>query len=444
MHGAQGRDVDSCAGPRASDLVRANCTPLRAQSIKQPLIDVAKVQKRVKQLRKHAGQAPDSDNIGDEIGANGAGFVRDIEEITDSAAKGEISAHLVEQSFTVLDRISSIVPSEQNKLTELEIASNVGGDRTSVVISIDEGEKILRAMKLAEHQDVTDQGVVIQVNGKRNSMIIQSVRGKEVTCHLSEEIFKTLRAEGHLDIGARVRVTGSFGVWTKWNQQVRALGPGVGAATAPANSRQIRTRPSASISIRSRDSRPNRATARAVQRDSSIDVGPPLGRRRVGARGQGERREVPVGPLPDDPGPAEAGQARRVAGIEDHPLAVPQDAVDRVGGPEVDQRRRRLDFQLKLDAHSGDDPERVLEPPSRLDPALGAGESQVGRRRRRPRARQVDVPLEVEGSGERPLARRRGGRGPALRVAPPGTGAPTARRVVPVPDGEPARAGHDV
>ena len=70
------------------------------------------------------------------------------------------------------------------------------------------------------------------------------------------------------------------------------------------------------------------------------DVGPPLGRRRVGARGQGERREVPVGPLPDDPGPAEAGQARRVAGLEDHPLAVPQDAVDRVGGPEVDQRRR--------------------------------------------------------------------------------------------------------
>jgi hypothetical protein len=115
-------------------------------ALKQPLIDVAKVQKRVKQLRKHAGQAPDSDNIGDEIGANGAGFVRDIEEITDSAAKGEISAHLVEQSFTVLDRISSIVPSEQNKLTELEIASNVGGDRTSVVISIDEGEKILRVM----------------------------------------------------------------------------------------------------------------------------------------------------------------------------------------------------------------------------------------------------------------------------------------------------------
>src|SRR5580658_9422900 len=60
------------------------------------------------------------------------------------------------------------------------------------------------------------------------------------------------------------------GIWTKWNQQVRALGPAVGAATAPANSRQIRTRPSASISIRSRDSRPNRATARAVQRDASM------------------------------------------------------------------------------------------------------------------------------------------------------------------------------
>jgi hypothetical protein len=58
------------------------------------------------------------------------------------------------------------------------------------------------------------------------------------------------------------------GIWTKWNQQVRALGAGVGAATAPANSRQIRTRPSASI--RSRDSRPKRATARAVQRDSSM------------------------------------------------------------------------------------------------------------------------------------------------------------------------------
>jgi hypothetical protein len=70
------------------------------------------------------------------------------------------------------------------------------------------------------------------------------------------------------DLGPVVKAV--TGIWTKWNQQVRALGPAVGAAAAPANSRQIRTRPSASISIRSRDSRPNRATARAVQRGSSM------------------------------------------------------------------------------------------------------------------------------------------------------------------------------
>jgi hypothetical protein len=40
------------------------------------------------------------------------------------------------------------------------------------------------------------------------------------------------------DLGPVVKAV--TGIWTKWNQQVRALGPAVGAAAAPANSRRIR------------------------------------------------------------------------------------------------------------------------------------------------------------------------------------------------------------
>src|SRR5580693_8141731 len=79
------------------------------------------------------------------------------------------------------------------------------------------------------------------------------------------------------------------GIWTKWNQQVRALGPAGGLDLHP---------------IPRLPAEPGDGQSRAA--GPVHDVGPPLGRRRVGARGQGERREVPVGPLSDDPGPPEA------------------------------------------------------------------------------------------------------------------------------------------
>lgn len=102
------------------------------------------------------------------------------------------------------------MPSETNRVSELAIASNVDGTRSTVVISTDVGEKILRARKLAEAEEITDRGVVIQVNSKRNAIVLQSVRGKEVKCTLDDEMFRNFRAEGLLDNGARIRVTRPF------------------------------------------------------------------------------------------------------------------------------------------------------------------------------------------------------------------------------------------
>ena len=103
------------------------------------------------------------------------------------------------------------------------------------------------------------------------------------------------------------------------------------------------------------------------------------------------------------PRPARPG----APGLEDHPLVVPQDAVDCVGSPEVDQRPRRLNVQLKLDAHSGDDPERVT--PARQ--AVSTQLLELGK------VRSADVadgrapgrstlPSKWRRPGERPLAGR--------------------------------------
>src|SRR6202163_4996874 len=69
------------------------------------------------------------------------------------------------------------------------------------------------------------------------------------------------------------------GIWTKWNQQVRALGPAVGAATVPA------------------DSRPIRATARAVQRDASMTWAHPSADAASGREAKANGARFPSGPF---------------------------------------------------------------------------------------------------------------------------------------------------
>ncbi len=189
------------AEPKFSSLVIA---------LKEPLINVAKLEKRLKKMERSVDGTSSSEGIAAEIGINGTNFVHEMDEIASSAIRGEISDAVALERFIVLDQVSEIVPSEQNKLSELAIASNVGGNRSTVVIGSETGEKILRARKIAEARPVTDQGVVIQINAKQNTILLQSIRGREVTCRISDADFKTLRQSGNFDIGSIVRVTGPF------------------------------------------------------------------------------------------------------------------------------------------------------------------------------------------------------------------------------------------
>ena len=68
---------------------------------------------------------------------------------------------------------------------------------------------------------------------RRGTLPVENIAGK---------LFVTLAGIDEMRETCRAPWTG---IRTKWNQQVRALGPAAGAATGPANSRQIQTRPSA-------------------------------------------------------------------------------------------------------------------------------------------------------------------------------------------------------
>ena len=189
------------AEPKFSSLVLA---------LKQPLIDVKKVERRLRSTKSTFSEGTVGEAITKTIASNGESFVHQIDEIATTAKHGEISETVARERFIVLDQVSEIVPSQKNRLSELAIATNVEGRRASVVIGAETGEKILRAREIIEATPVTDQGVVIQINSKRNTFLLQSVRGREVTCQLDEATFKTLRREGQFDIGRAVHVTGPF------------------------------------------------------------------------------------------------------------------------------------------------------------------------------------------------------------------------------------------
>lgn len=175
-------------------------------ALKEPILDVARISRRLKNDNVQA------DVISNEIGDNSATFVQEIDEIASSAIKGEITSAVAKERFSVLDQISEIVPGDDREISELAITSNVKGHRASVVIGEDTGAKILRARRLAIATPVEDYGVIIQTNIKRNTFLIQSRRGKEVTCVTDDETFKALRQDERFNGGHRISVFGSLHV----------------------------------------------------------------------------------------------------------------------------------------------------------------------------------------------------------------------------------------
>lgn len=143
-----------------------------------------------------------------EIEENSEEFVQNISELSDSAAKGEISLSVAQEHFASLEQIKSIVPTERNKLTELAITTNTEERRSIVVLSHETGDKIVRARKLIEARPVTDHGRIIQTNEKRCSVVYQSVRGKEVTFTMDDAAFQNMEQDGQLKLGNRIRVVG--------------------------------------------------------------------------------------------------------------------------------------------------------------------------------------------------------------------------------------------
>ncbi|UPJ53689.1 hypothetical protein IVB30_21685 [Bradyrhizobium sp. 200] len=170
-------------------------------ALKQPILDVGRITRRLK-------TDVQVDVISDAISENSVHFVHDMDEIASSAIKGEITSAVAQEKFSILDQVSDIVPTDENNISELAITSNVKGSRSSVVIGEDTGEKILRARKLAMSSPVTEHGVIIQVNGKQSTFLIQSTRGKEVTCATDAGTFKALRSDGRFNLGHTIRVTG--------------------------------------------------------------------------------------------------------------------------------------------------------------------------------------------------------------------------------------------
>jgi hypothetical protein len=170
-------------------------------ALQEPLLNTTKLEKKYK----------DRINVVDvdqEIRANGIEFVSSMEELTDAARKGEISANLMQEKFAALDQSHKFLPNDQAIFEEVAITSNSGQSRSVAVIEADVGQKIYAAREMAVSRAIVDFGKIITINAKHKWIVFQSIRGPEVIIYPGETRFAQLYREEGMRLGSSIRVTG--------------------------------------------------------------------------------------------------------------------------------------------------------------------------------------------------------------------------------------------
>lgn len=152
-------------------------------------------------------------------------FFDEVEELVVQASNGQVSDSLAEERFSLLDNIQHIIPSDENRIKQVEFAGRSTMTTRALVVNEIAGTTIHRAFKRVERQVVTETGRIEIVNAPSKYFVYRSTRGKQVACHMPADMFSRLNAEGRIINGSLVKVRGHLKKRPKRDQMVVEFEP---------------------------------------------------------------------------------------------------------------------------------------------------------------------------------------------------------------------------
>ncbi|WP_157182175.1 hypothetical protein [Methylobacterium sp. WSM2598] len=152
-------------------------------------------------------------------------FFDEVEELVVQASTGQVADSLAEERFSLLDNIQHIIPSDENRIKQVEFSGRSTSITRALVVDEKAGTTIHRAFKRVERQVVTETGRIEIVNVPSKYFVYRSTRGKQVACHIPADMFGRLNADGRILNGALVKVRGHLRKRPKRDQMITEFEP---------------------------------------------------------------------------------------------------------------------------------------------------------------------------------------------------------------------------
>ncbi|TBZ07830.1 hypothetical protein [Rhizobium leguminosarum] len=183
------------AAPKLSSLVIA---------VKEPVINMQAV-RRIKALDKYS-----KGDIESAVRTKGEQFAQKLLEIQEVSRNRALGGAYAEENFAYLDILSDILPDEDGFISSVEFNGLASGGLTTVVFDRDAAGSIRQTLEAVERREITEHGMVNGLITSSQTIRLRSVRGKDVTCVFSKELYEALLADPNFRVKGPISLTGQL------------------------------------------------------------------------------------------------------------------------------------------------------------------------------------------------------------------------------------------
>lgn len=173
-------------------------------AVKEPVINMASI-RRTKALKQYSREQLES-----AVQHLGEDFAERIVELKELADSDKIDGKYASDNFSFLDILADILPQPDGDIDSVEFTAFGKNGIETAVFDQKASADIKHKLAVAQANAVVEHGVIIGITAQSATLLVQSIRGKVVTCRFEREYFDNLLKEDQFKIHRPVRLRGNM------------------------------------------------------------------------------------------------------------------------------------------------------------------------------------------------------------------------------------------
>ncbi|TBZ96341.1 hypothetical protein E0H56_04415 [Rhizobium leguminosarum bv. viciae] len=173
-------------------------------AVKEPVFNMALI-RRTKELKKYT-----RDELEKAVEHLGQEFAERIIELRSLADEDKIDGKYAEENFSFLDILSEILPQLDGDIDSVEFTAFGKDGVETALFDQKVSSEIKQKLAIAQANTVVEHGVIVGITSRSTTLLVQSIRGKIVTCKFEREYFNDLLQRDEFKIPRPVRLRGAM------------------------------------------------------------------------------------------------------------------------------------------------------------------------------------------------------------------------------------------